>query len=58
MRKRIPAKIVVGQLVGSTNPVQLSCIRVLHIEHHYNYTNYNRIKRLVNHNNDNYEISK
>jgi len=47
MRTRIKAKIIVGHLVASTNPVQYECIKALKIEHHYNRLNFKRVKRIV-----------
>ena len=40
-------RIIVGELVRSTNEVQQSCIRELVIKHHYYGSNYQRIKREV-----------
>jgi hypothetical protein len=36
-----------GILVGSTNQIQLQCIKCLTIEHHYNPLNFKRIRRVV-----------
>jgi hypothetical protein len=46
-RPRIPAKIITGQVVGSTNPVQYSCCRVLVIYEVYDALSYKRICRFV-----------
>lgn len=46
-RKRVPAKIMIGQVVGSTNPVQYSCCKVLIICEVYDALSYKRISRFV-----------
>ena len=46
-RPRVPAKIMVGQVVASTNPVQYSCCRVLVICEVYDALSYKRISRFV-----------
>tara|TARA_R110000868_G_scaffold381362_1_gene647744 strand:+ start:80 stop:247 length:168 start_codon:yes stop_codon:yes gene_type:complete len=46
-RPRVPAKIMVGQVVASTNPVQYSCCRVLVICEMYDALSYKRICRFV-----------
>lgn len=46
-RPRIPCKISVGQVVGSTNPIQYACCRVLVINQTYNSLTYERINRFV-----------
>lgn len=40
-------RIAKGILVASTNLIQLSCIKTLTIEHHYNSLNFKRIRRVV-----------
>lgn len=46
-RPRIPARILVGQVVASTNPIQYNCCRTLIICETYNSLTYNRINRFV-----------
>lgn len=50
-RPRIPARIVVGQVVASTNYKQYSCCRALTILQRYNSLTYERIARYVKHDN-------
>jgi len=52
-RPRIPAKIITGQVVGSTNPIQYGCCKVLVIYEVYDATSYKRICRFVK--KENYE---
>lgn len=40
-------RIAKGQLVASTNTLQLGCIKALHIAHYYNPVNFNRVRRVV-----------
>lgn len=40
-------RIMRGQLVASTNPVKVSCIKVLIIEHRYHYLSYRRVSQTV-----------
>jgi len=47
-RPRIPAKITVGQVVGSTNPKQFSCCKALIILQKYESLTYKRLSRYVN----------
>jgi hypothetical protein len=46
-RPRVPAKIMVGQVVYSTNPIQNGCCRVLVIYEKYDALSYKRICRFV-----------
>lgn len=46
-RPRLPAKVLVGQVVGSTNPVQYGCCKVLVIYEKYDAVSYKRICRFV-----------
>ena len=46
-RPRVPAKIMVGQVVYSTNPIQQGCCRVLVIYEKYHALSYKRICRFV-----------
>lgn len=46
-RPRIPAKVVVGQVVGSTNPLQYACCKALVVLQSYNSLTYKRISRYV-----------
>jgi hypothetical protein len=46
-RPRMPAKIMVGQVVFSTNPIQQGCCRVLIICEMYDALSYKRISRFV-----------
>jgi len=46
-RPRIPAKVVVGQVVGSTNPLQYACCKALVVLQSYNALTFKRISRFV-----------
>jgi hypothetical protein len=46
-RPRIPAKVIVGQVVASTNPLQYACCRALVVLQSYNSLTYKRISRYV-----------
>lgn len=46
-RKRIPAQVVIGQVVGSTNPIQYGCCKLLVIYEVYDAISYKRICRFV-----------
>ncbi|MFN9111491.1 MAG: hypothetical protein ACK5XN_15620 [Bacteroidota bacterium] len=46
-RPRIPARIVVGQVVGSTDAVQYACCRTLIVCETYDSITYKRINRFV-----------
>jgi hypothetical protein len=46
-RPRIPARILVGIVVGSTDPVQYACCRTLVVCQTYNNLTYKRINRFV-----------
>jgi hypothetical protein len=46
-RPRIPARILVGIVVGSTDPVQYACCRTLIVCQTYDNLSYKRINRFV-----------
>ena len=46
-RPRIPARILVGIVVASTDPVQYACCRTLIVCQTYNNLTYKRINRFV-----------
>ena len=46
-RPRIPARILVGVVVASTDPVQYACCRTLVVCETYNSLSYKRINRFV-----------
>jgi hypothetical protein len=46
-RPRIPARILVGIVVASTNPVQYACCRTLIVCQTYDNLTYKRINRFV-----------
>jgi hypothetical protein len=47
-RPRIPAKVLVGQVVASTNPIQYGCCKALVILQKYESLTYKRLSRYVN----------
>lgn len=46
-RPRIPARILVGVVVASTDPVQYACCRTLVVCETYDSLSYRRINRFV-----------
>ena len=48
-RPRIPAKVVIGQVVASTNPLQYACCKALVVLESYNSLTFKRISRYVKH---------
>jgi len=47
LQKTKRPRILIGILVASTNPIQLSCIKELTIAHYYRPVSCKRVKRVV-----------